>query len=85
MNIEDLRTDLVDVFQRLKEKRISAKDAKELVNCSGKIILSARVELDYHKFLGDKNKIDFLETNPTSDVVIEVPKTPENRGRKKKL
>jgi len=44
MNIENLRTELVDVFQQLRDKKISAKEAKELINCSGKIILSAKVD-----------------------------------------
>jgi hypothetical protein len=61
-NVKELRDELVDVFNQLKAKKIKRADAKELVNTAGKIILSAKVEIDYQKLMGTKNKVEFLET-----------------------
>jgi len=61
-NVNDLRTELGAVFTQLKEGDIKAKDAKELANLAGKMINSAKVELDYHAMRKDeKAKISFLE------------------------
>lgn len=62
-NIKDLREELIDLFDLLKEGKIKTRDAKEIINCSGKIILSAKTELDYNKYIGKKVQIDFLEVD----------------------
>lgn len=71
-NIKDLRDSLLESFEALKEGKLKAKEAKEITNMSGKIILSAKVELDYNKFMKLGRKIDFL------DVIEE--KTGSNRN-----
>lgn len=80
-NIKDLRTELIDLFDMLKEGKIKTRDAKEIINCSGKIILSAKTELDYNKYIGKKLEIDFLEVDNAVeekvDTIIAV-----KRGRK---
>jgi hypothetical protein len=60
-NIEELRDSLLESFDDLKSGKLKTKDAKEITNMAGKIILSSKVELDYNKFMGNKNKVDFLE------------------------
>ena len=61
-NVNDLRTELGEVFTQLKAGDIKAKDAKELANLAGKMINSAKVELDYHAMRKDEQaKIPFLE------------------------
>ena len=62
-NIEELRSELISVFDKLKIGKLKTKDAKELINCSGKILLSTKVQLDYNKFMEIKKRIDFLETD----------------------
>jgi hypothetical protein len=62
-NVKELRDELIKSFNDLKSGKIKAKDAKELTNISGKILMSAKIELDYNKYLDRKEVIDFLEVN----------------------
>jgi hypothetical protein len=66
MNIKDLRDSLLESLEQLKTGKLKVKDAKEITNISGKIILSAKVELDYNKFLKLERKIDFLDVEEES-------------------
>jgi hypothetical protein len=61
MNIKDLRDSLLESFEQLKAGNLKTKDAKELTNMSGKIILSAKVQIDYNKFMKLERNIDFLD------------------------
>ncbi len=58
--IKKLREELLSVFDRLKNGEIDLKEAAEMNNTAGKIINTARVELEYSKLRGEKPKIDFL-------------------------
>lgn len=75
MNIKELRESLVKSFNDLKVGKLKTKEAKELTNLAGKIILSSKVELDYNKFMRKDVPIEFLEVDQT-------PKA--KRGRPKK-
>lgn len=83
-NIKDLREELIDLFDLLKEGKIKTRDAKEIINCSGKIILSAKTELDYNKYVGKKQVIGFLEVDEDKVVEnkVETIIAPVKRGRK---
>ena len=61
MNIKDLRDSLIESFGELKEGKLKPKEAKEQTNMAGKIIMSAKVELDYNKFMKTERVIDFLD------------------------
>lgn len=67
-NIKDLRDSLLDSFEQLKSGNLKTKDAKELTNLSGKIILSAKVELDYNKFMKLDRKIGFLDVETDNNI-----------------
>lgn len=60
-NVIELREELINVFEKIKSKEIDLKQAKELTNVAGKIINSAKLELEYDQFLGNKSKIKFLQ------------------------
>jgi len=62
-NIKTLRDDLLSSFEDLKSGKLKSKDAKELTNLAGKIILSAKVQLDYNKQIDSKRKIAFLDVS----------------------
>lgn len=66
-NITDLRTDLLRVYQGLRDGSIEVKTAKELSNSAGKIINSVRVELDYVGMRGEIPNIDFMQTASTQE------------------
>lgn len=61
MNIEELRDSLLDSFMDLKSGRLKSKDAKEVTNLSGKIMMSAKIQSDYNKYMKYDKKINFLE------------------------
>jgi len=63
MNVTEMRNQLVDVFGKLRAKKIGVNEAKELANVSGKIISSAKTQLEYNKYCGSKQEINFLEGN----------------------
>lgn len=66
MNIKDLRDSLVESFGELKQGKLKSKDAKELTNLAGKIIMSAKTELDYNKYMKKEKTIDFFETDESN-------------------
>jgi len=61
-NTTDLRTELIDVFNDLKKRKIDTGAAKSMVALSNSILKSASIEADYNKFLGNKDQIEFLKT-----------------------
>lgn len=67
MNIKNLRDELVDSFKTLKKGDIKRSDAKEITNMAGKIISSAKVEMDYNKMIQNGKKVDFLEVDSDTD------------------
>lgn len=63
MNIKDLREELSEVLDKLKNKEIKLEDAVAYGSVSSKVLMTAKVELDYHKHMGYQKAIDFLETD----------------------
>ena len=62
-NVESLRNNLSAVFDALRDGDIAHKEAKEISNLAGKMINSAKVQLDYHALRQDENfKINFLHS-----------------------
>jgi len=62
-NTTDLRRELAVLFENVKNGHIKAFDAKEMTNMTGKMISSAKLDLEYFN-LKRKIKglhIDFLE------------------------
>lgn len=57
----DLRTDLVNVYNELRNGTINKGTAKEIANVAGKILSSAKTQLDYNKWVKNESKIDFFE------------------------
>lgn len=64
MNVTELRNDLIKVYNQLRSSEIGIQEAKELANVSGKILSSAKTQMEYNKMTGNKNNtIKFLEAN----------------------
>lgn len=55
-----LRNELADVFDQLKAGQIKPKEAGELANVAGKMINSAKVQLEYYALRKEAPTIDFL-------------------------
>ncbi|MBX9404555.1 hypothetical protein K5E40_02550 [Pseudomonas baetica] len=60
-NAEALRKNLADVFRQLQAGEINAKDASELANLGGKMINSAKVQVEYYALRKEAPKIAWLE------------------------
>lgn len=60
-NIQDLTNHLVKNYEKLCSGELEAKEAKEISNMAGKIIGSAKVNLEYNKQMDYKRKISFLD------------------------
>lgn len=63
MNVKELRDDLINIYQELRNGKIGISEAKQLANVSGKVISTAKTQMEYNKMTGNSNKIKFLESN----------------------
>lgn len=61
MNVKQLRDSMIESFEQLKNGELKVKEAKEITNLAGKIILSAKVQMDYNKMLNLTRQVDFLD------------------------
>jgi len=59
-NAEELRTNLAEVFQQLKAGTIKPGEAAELANLAGKMISSAKVQVEYYALRKESPTIPFL-------------------------
>lgn len=64
INATDLRNELAAVFQELRSGNLKAKDAAELANLAGKMINSAKVQVEYYALRKETPSIAFLEEPP---------------------
>lgn len=63
MNVTQLRDDLLKIYNELREGKIGISEAKELSNVSGKIISTAKTQMEYNKMCGRDKPIKFLESD----------------------
>ncbi|MFS2027120.1 hypothetical protein [Massilia sp. CT11-137] len=80
--ITDIRNDLINVFNKLRDGTMEAKDAVEINNTAGKIIASAKVQLAYAALKGETPNIPFLQS---SEPVSSVPALPAEERAPKHL
>ena len=59
-NLTGLREELFGVFRNVLNKTLEPKVAKEANNAAGKIISSAKVQLEYHALRKEKPKSAFF-------------------------
>ena len=59
-NVEELRDQLAAVFTALQNGVIEHKDAAELANLAGKMINSAKVQVEYYALRKEAPNIPFL-------------------------
>ena len=61
-NCDELRTELAVIFALLKSGAIKPGEAAELANLAGKMISSAKVQIEYHALRKEVPTIAFLTT-----------------------
>tara|TARA_R110000822_G_scaffold166387_1_gene306728 strand:+ start:443 stop:679 length:237 start_codon:yes stop_codon:yes gene_type:complete len=72
-NVNELRDNLSTIFEELHKGTIEVKTAAELANIAGKMINSAKAQLDYHTMRKDTTtKITFLHSTDEDAAVEEV-------------
>ena len=60
-NAEELRDELAQTFAQLKAGAIKPSEAAELANLAGKMIASAKVQVEYFALRKEPPRIKFLE------------------------
>ena len=61
-NNTTLRNDLMDVYNQLREGNIGLRQAREVANMAGKVVSSAKAQLDYNQTVGKPDAtIPFFE------------------------
>ena len=63
-NCDDLRAELAKTFAQLKAGEIKPSEAAELANLAGKMIGSAKVQVEYYALRKEAPMISFLEASP---------------------
>lgn len=61
-NCDELRTELAQTFAQLKAGAIKPSEAAELANLAGKMIGSAKVQVEYYALRKEQPRIDWLES-----------------------
>ena len=59
-NVNELRIQLSEIVMCLKDGTIQAKDASEFANLAGKMINSAKVQVEYYALRQESPAISFL-------------------------
>ena len=60
-NCDELRKELAQTFAQLKAGEIKPNEAAELANLAGKMIASAKVQVEYFALRKESPRIAFLE------------------------
>ncbi|MEE8323610.1 MAG: hypothetical protein V3R57_08310 [Candidatus Bathyarchaeia archaeon] len=63
-NVVDLRQILAEEIHKVRNEQTTAASVNAIVNASGKILVTVKMELDYAKLLGITPKIDFIKLTP---------------------
>ena len=61
-NAEELRAELSQTFAQLKAGEIKPSEAAELANLAGKMIGSAKVQVEYYALRKEAPRIEWLES-----------------------
>jgi hypothetical protein len=60
MNITEIRDDMILVYQSLRNGTMKKTEADALANVAGKMIASAKLQLEYSAMRGEKPLIPFI-------------------------
>ena len=71
-NAEELRAELSQTFAQLKAGEIKPGEAAELANLAGKMIGSAKVQVEYYALRKEQPRLEWLESHNA-----EIPGSPK--------
>lgn len=61
-NADELRVELAQVFAQLRAGEVKPSEAAELANLAGKMVASAKVQVEYYALRDEAPVIPWLET-----------------------
>ena len=73
-NIEDLRNFAIDTLDRLKNQEIDVNEALATGKLCDSVINTVKMQLEYHKILGEKSSIPFIEEAPHQRILEDKQK-----------
>lgn len=60
-NVVELRESLLEVYDKLRDGEMGIREAKEQANVAGKIIQSAKLQVEYNAYMKTQSRIAFLD------------------------
>lgn len=70
-NVNELRAELADVFEKLRAGAIKPGEAAELANLAGKMIGSAKVQVEYYALRKEAPSIEFLCDDSATKTLVK--------------
>jgi flagellar biosynthesis/type III secretory pathway chaperone len=58
--VNDLRTILAEEIQNIRDGKTTAANVNAIVNATGKILTTVKMEIEYNKLIGKTPRIDFI-------------------------
>ncbi len=65
-NINQMREILCEEIDNLRAKKTTAANVNAIVNATGKILTTIKMELEYSKLMGRQPNLAFIPLGPTS-------------------
>lgn len=59
--VNDMRLILADEIQKIRDGKTTAANVNAIVNASGKILTTIKMEIEYNKLIGKTPNIDFIK------------------------
>jgi acyl CoA:acetate/3-ketoacid CoA transferase beta subunit len=60
-NVVDLRDDLLQVYTQMRNGMLGIDEARQAANVAGKIMSTAKTQIEYNKMTHSKERIPFLD------------------------
>ncbi len=60
-NVVELRDDLLKVYTQMRSGKLGIDEAKQAANVAGKIMSTAKAQMEYKKMIQSKERIPFME------------------------
>lgn len=76
--ITDIRNQLIEIFNGLRDGTVDIKDAVEINNTAGKIINTAKVQIAYSALRGEAPYIPFLDTTTGASTKVLADAKPKS-------
>lgn len=69
-NAAELRAVLAEVISGIRDETMDTKKAEAISNAAGKMISSAKAQIEYYQMRKERPKIAFLSTRGNSDEAV---------------